>query len=187
MRSSFPCASACSPLLVCHTCIWLLLSRKFKPNEFIIWFLSTDCPVTAVPLCSPSISLVAPSSISSTSSCCCLRVTMYHGPAQEAIEYFSSIGKLLHEPLARYVKLRVVHALGMPRTFSLPLWVSNPNMHHGTCVMHVPCCMLGSLTSGFLWSQWQGKRSRHSRRMRNHNFTYLVRGPYPDNQGPVSI
>ena len=35
-------------------------------------------------------------------------------------------------------------------------------MHHGTCVTHVPCCMLGSLTSGFLWSRWWGQRSRHS-------------------------
>ena len=25
-------------------------------------------------------------------------------------------------------------------------------MHHGTCVTHVPCCMPGSLTSGFFWS-----------------------------------
>ena len=28
----------------------------------------------------------------------------------------------------------------------------------------------GSLTSGFLWSRWRGKRSRHSRRMRNPQF-----------------
>ena len=27
-----------------------------------------------------------------------------------------------------------------------------------------------SLTSGFLWSQWRGKRSRHSQRMRNPQF-----------------
>ena len=46
-------------------------------------------------------------------------------------------------------------------------------MHHGTCVTHVPWCMPGSLTSGFLWSRWRlgrGKRSRHSRRMRNPQF-----------------
>ena len=71
---------------------------------------------------------------------------MYHGPAQEAIEYFGSIGKLLHGPLARYVKLwvvhakgmlplaryvrlRVAHAPGMPGTVSPPQRVSNPNMH----------------------------------------------------------
>ena len=46
--------------------------------------------------------------------------------------------------------------------------------HHGlavpTCVTHVPWCMSGSLTSGFLWSRWRGKRSRHSRRMRNLQF-----------------
>ena len=64
---------------------------------------------------------------------------------------------------------------GMPGTFSPPPWVSDPDMHHGTCVMHVPWCMPGSLTSGFHWSRCRGKRSQHSRRMRN--LTYLVRGP----------
>ena len=75
-----------------------------------------------------------------------------------------------HGPLARYVKLWVAHAPGMPGTFFPPAWVSDPDMHHGTCVTHVPWCMPGSLTSGFLWSWWRGKRSRHSRRMRNPQF-----------------
>ena len=35
---------------------------------------------------------------------------------------------------------------------------------------HVPWCMSGSLTSGFLWNRWRSKRSRHSRRMRNQKF-----------------
>ena len=43
----------------------------------------------------------------------------------------------------------------------------DPVMHHGTCVTHVPWCMPRSLASGFLWSWRRGKRSRHSRRMRN--------------------
>ena len=64
----------------------------------------------------------------------------------------------------------------MPVTFSPSPLVSNPDMHHGTCVMRVPWCMPGSLTRGFLWSRWRGKRSRHSRRMRN--FTYLERDPW---------
>ena len=51
-----------------------------------------------------------------------------------------------------------------------PPRVSDPDMHHGTCVTHVPWCMPGSLTIGFLWSRWWGKRSRHSRRMRNPQF-----------------
>ena len=72
-----------------------------------------------------------------------------------------------HGPLARCVKLRVAHAPGMFGTFSPPPRVSDPDMHHGTCVMHVPWCMPGSLTSGFFWSRWQGKRSRHSRSMSN--------------------
>ena len=72
-----------------------------------------------------------------------------------------------HGPLARYVKLRVVHAPGMPGTFAPPPRVSDPDMHHGTCVTHVPWCMSGSLISGFLWSRWRGKRPWHSWRMRN--------------------
>ena len=72
-----------------------------------------------------------------------------------------------HGPLARYIKSQVAHALGMPGTFSPPLPVRDPDMHHGTCVTHVPWCMPGSLTSGFLLSRWRGKRSRRSRRMRN--------------------
>ena len=48
--------------------------------------------------------------------------------------------------------------------------LSDPDMHHGTCVTHVPWCMPGSLTGGFLWSRWRRNRSRHSRRMRNPQF-----------------
>ena len=72
--------------------------------------------------------------------------------------------------LARYAKLRVAHAPGMPGTFSPPPRVSDPDVHHDTCVTHVPWCMPGSLTSGFLWSRWRGKRSRHYLRMRNAQF-----------------
>ena len=60
--------------------------------------------------------------------------------------------------------------LRMPGTFSLPPRVSDPDMHHGTCVTHVPWSMPGSLTSGFLWSRSQGKRSRHSQHKRNLRF-----------------
>ena len=48
----------------------------------------------------------------------------------------------------------------MPGTYSPPPRVSDPHMHHDTSVAHVPWCMPGSLTSGFLWSRWRGKRSR---------------------------
>ena len=37
---------------------------------------------------------------------------------------------------------------GMPGTFSPSPRDSDPDMHHGTCVTHVPWCMPGSLTSG---------------------------------------
>ena len=52
---------------------------------------------------------------------------------------------------------RVTHAPGMPGMFSPPTRVSDPAMHHGTCVTHVPWCMPGSLTSGFIWSRWRKK------------------------------
>ena len=73
----------------------------------------------------------------------------------------------MHRPLTRYVNVRVAHAPDMPWTFTPPPRVSNPDMHHGTCVTHVPWCMPGSITDGFLRSRRRGKRSRHSRRMRN--------------------
>ena len=58
----------------------------------------------------------------------------------------------------------------MPGTFSPPPRVSDPDMHHGMCMTHMPRCMPGSLTCGFLWSRWRGKRSQHCRRMRNPQF-----------------
>ena len=71
----------------------------------------------------------------------------------------------LHGPLARFVKLLVAHAPGMPGPFSPPPQVSEPDMHHDPCVTNVPWCMPGSLTSGFSRSLWRKKRSRHSRYM----------------------
>ena len=55
--------------------------------------------------------------------------------------------------LTRYVKLCVLHALGMAGTFFPPPTarkplVSDPGMHHCTCVTHVPWCMSRSLTRG---------------------------------------
>ena len=85
--------------------------------------------------------------------------------------------KMHHGPLTRYAKLWVAHAPGMPGTFSPPRLVSDPAMHHGTCLTHVPWCMAGSLTNGFLWNRRRGKRSRHSRRMRNPQFCVSGKRP----------
>ena len=54
-------------------------------------------------------------------------------------------------------KIAGAHAPGMLGTFSLPPRVSDPDMHHGTCVTHVPWYMPGSLTGGFLWIRRRGK------------------------------
>ena len=77
---------------------------------------------------------------------------------------------LTHGPLTRYVQLRVAHAPGMSGTFPPSPRVSDPDIHHGTCVTHVQWCMLGLLTSGFLWNRWLGKRSRYFRCMRYPQF-----------------
>ena len=54
-------------------------------------------------------------------------------------------------------KIAGAHAPGMPGTFSPSPQVSDPDMHHGTCVTHVPWCMPGSLTSGFIWNRRRGE------------------------------
>ena len=88
-----------------------------------------------------------------------------------------------HEPLARYVKLRFAKCTGTAGKVFPPPRVSHPGMHRGTCVtaitavQHVPWCMPGSLTNGFLWSRWRGKRSRHSRCMRNPQFNVSGQNP----------
>ena len=43
-----------------------------------------------------------------------------------------------------------------PGTFSPSERDRDPDMHHGTCVTHVPWCMSGSLSGSFLWSRWWG-------------------------------
>ena len=84
-----------------------------------------------------------------------------------------------HGPLARYmyVKVWVAHAPGMPGTFSRHRLqrkppVSDPGMHNGTCTTHVPWCLSGSLA--------RGKRSRHSRRMREPQFYVSGKRPIED-------
>ena len=73
----------------------------------------------------------------------------------------------VYGPLARYVKLRVAHAPRTPETFSPPpTWKetasqqsrdASRHVRHARAVMHV----------GIANPRWRGKRSRHSRRMRN--------------------
>ena len=80
-------------------------------------------------------------------------------------------------PLARYVKLLVAHAApGMPGTFSSPPGLSNPDMHHDTCVTHVPWCLPGSLTSDFILSRFGENVPGIPGACATHKITYLVRG-----------
>ena len=48
--------------------------------------------------------------------------------------------------------------------------ICDSDMHHGTCVTHMPRCMPESLASGLLWRICREKRSRHSRRLRSPQF-----------------
>ena len=84
----------------------------------------------------------------------------------------------LHAHITRYVKLRVAHAPGMSGMFSPPPnsnepLVSDPSMHHGTCVTHVPWCMSGSLTRCG-WENIPGILGASA----NRNFMCLTRGPW---------
>ena len=54
-------------------------------------------------------------------------------------------------------KIAGAHAPGMPEMFSPPSRISDLDMHHGTCVTHVPWCMPRSLPSSSLWSRQRGK------------------------------
>ena len=54
-------------------------------------------------------------------------------------------------------KFADAHAPGLPGTFCSPLRVSDPYMHHGTYVTHVPWYMPVSPTSGYFWSRRRGK------------------------------
>ena len=90
-------------------------------------------------------------------------------------QYNAVSGCWHHGPLTR---LRVTHAPGMPRTFSPPLWISDFDMYHATCITHVPWCMPGSLTSSFLWSRLRGNIPSIHNACATHNFTYLARGPW---------
>ena len=85
--------------------------------------------------------------------------------------------KSRHWPLTRYVKLRVAHAPGIPGTFSPPTRVSDPDMHHGTCVTHVPWCMPGSLTISFGIGGGENVPGIPSACATRH-CAYLVRGPW---------
>ena len=160
-----------APSLVCYVpCVWL--SRQFGSNYYVIvQFVSG--------LISPSYHFLcwAQSWTSqNTVSRCPMKVNgrphrsfwsqpgIYRGiyqSLQAALQRHLMIlsrgswGHLIsrvllgHGPLARYVKLRVAHAPGMPGTFSPPLPVSDPDMHHGTCITHMPRCMPGSLNVVF--------------------------------------
>ena len=80
-------------------------------------------------------------------------------------------------PLTRYFKLRIAHTPGMPGAFSPPptsketaSWRSrhaSRHVRHARAVMHV----------GIANPRWRGKRSRHSRRMRNPQFQVSGKRP----------
>ena len=91
----------------------------------------------------------------SENTCCCASwqwttLGWYYSVALEA-------APLIQWASCQIRKIADAHAPGMPGTFSPSPQVSDPDMHHGTCVTHVPWCMPGSLYSSFLWNRRRGK------------------------------
>ena len=80
--------------------------------------------------------------------------------------------------------MRVAHAPGMPGTFSPSPRVSDPNMHHGTCVTHMPWCMPGSLTSSAFEVDGGEDVPGIPGACTTQIFTYLVRGPWKPLDSP---
>ena len=100
-----------------------------------------------------------------------------HWDCYSSCVYSSMSADICNGPFTRCSKLRVTHAPGMSETFSPPptskeSLVSDPGMHHGTCVTHVPWCESGSLTRGD-GENVPGLPGACATR----NFVYLVRGP----------
>ena len=62
--------------------------------------------------------------------------------------------------------------------FFSPPRTSDPDMHHGTCVTHVPWCIPGSLTSDLLWSRGRGNVPGIPSACATCSFAYLVRGQW---------
>ena len=94
------------------------------------------------------------------------------------VDFDGSTGQNSHHgPIVRYVKLWVAHAPGMPGTFLPPptskeIASQRPRhasrrVRHARAVMHV----------GIANPRWRGKRSRHSRCMRNPKFYVSVKRP----------
>ena len=77
-----------------------------------------------------------------------------------------------YRPLIRYVKSQVGH-FPRHRLQRKPL-VSDPGMHHGTRVTHVPWCMLGSLMRA--GGGGGGNHSGIPGACATRNFTHLARG-----------
>ena len=75
-------------------------------------------------------------------------------------------------------QIRKIAGCACARNVSPPPWVNDPDIHHGTCVTHVPWCISESLTSGFLWSRcWENVPGIPGTCV-TRNFMYLVRGPW---------
>ena len=93
--------------------------------------------------------------------------------------FFHFMGLL---PDTQNCKLRMRRECSFPchRLQRKPL-VSNPGMHHGTCVTYVPWCMSGSLTSGGGENVPCIPGACATR-----NFAYLARGPLPYTCWPSS-
>ena len=94
---------------------------------------------------------------------------------------------LFHGPLTIYAKLRVAHAPGMPGTFSpAPTskeTASKQSRHASRHVRHARAVMYVRIAN----PRWRGKRSRHSRRMRNPQVYVSVKRPIACEESVTNI
>ena len=103
--------------------------------------------------------------------------------------YLQCVKRQNHDDVIKWKHFRVTgHLRPMTRSFDI-FFDLRPNKRLSkhwwswiwdaiaSTMTHMPWCMLGSLTSSFLWSRWRGKRSRNSWRMRNPQFDVSGKRP----------
>ena len=95
----------------------------------------------------------------------------FNGGLAEYTHQWAHTSHTNHGPVARYAKLGVAQAAGMPETFSPPLHVSDPDKHHGTCR---DACRDRLLAVSFEIGGGENVPGAWTTR----NFSYLVRGAW---------
>ena len=105
---------------------------------------------------------------------CPNRITIWCHKLSQSIEDERSVPRFGREPVKLQSDTKI-HTTNGPLTIYVVLCVAHARecrerFPRQRSLNSDPDIMPGSLTSDFLWSWWRGKRSQHSRRMRNPQF-----------------